>query len=454
VLKRVYAAVSAASIVLSAAGAATAQEVHLVHLEYGKNAEVKGIAPYGSAFLRPQAERPAGDWKLPSFAGAEPLFCMAKLGDSEYLIVLDASGGGEHYDRAWLDRNGDGNLSDEPALEGEVAVFEGGFYSVDFEDTIDVEYELDGARLPYCLGLRVSGNDMRELMENLPEGGLEGVVGGRWHVYANLTTGCCYSGRFELDGRDYLVRLADSDCDGRFGEPAAELEGLVYGSDTIYAPGDHVYLTGGEKLTSEDLLLMGDRLMVGQRLFDVAVDVAGAKLTLTPRTEDLLPLALSHAPERLVAHTRGFEHTVMMVAPGDVARLPAGDYRLFSYSMLKTGERGDVWRVAAGGSERSPYVTLDGGGDDRLEFGEPFAAFAELPRWFGDMPRGDDGKEVQLGFHVKGCGQDHVTDLARVSGKESSCAMSTKEPRRPAEPSYFIVAADGERVVQGDFKYG
>ena len=446
---------STALLLLGAIAPAGVQEVSIEFKEFAK---LKGHTPYGSAYTQLEAKVPDGEWKLPELIGEKPLYCLAKLGDSEFLLVFDSQKEGEaNYDRAYFDQNGNRDLTDDEPLDGAILRFEDdSFFIVTYEDHVCLDYQLDGETFPYVLGLQVSGQDLEQLKLGLPDGmELPEEFSSQSFINANLTTECCYGGRFELGERAFQVRLGDSDCDGRFDEVTnvPEDSNTFYAGGRIYAEGDTLCLTHKEKLTYEDQLSLGDHLVIGEQLFGVDVDILEGKLTLTEVTEGLLPLKLSHEPQRLVAHSKGFEHTIMMYEPGEAVELPADEYRLLSYSILGEGSNGDVWRLTAGATLGSPFIALTGSGGVLLLFGEPFTASVEIPEWAREM-RGEDGKrECRIEFSVRGVGGEVVGDLSHISGT-SSIAMSGEEPQRPLEPSYTIVKPDGEQAKKGSFEYG
>lgn len=442
--------ISAAPLLLSAVALAGGQEVPI---EFRESADLKGFTPYGGAYTQLQSEVPTGEWKLPELASETPLYGLAKLGDSEFLMILDASGGGDAlHDVVYFDQNGNRDLTDEEPFKGSIMEFgEQAYFMVMFEDQAFVDYELDGETFPYVLGLQVSGMNVKKLSAEEREG-----YGSQIHPSINLSTACCYVGEFENGERKFQVRLGDTNCDGRFDEMMniPKNERIMMSGGQLYAQGDHLYLTHEKELTYNDLLPLGDHLILGETCFGVEVDIPQGHLTLTEKTENLQPLKLSQDTQRLVAHARDFKHSVMMYDPGQTVQLPAGDYRLLSYAMLGKGEKGDVWRVAGGGTEKTPFVTVGGEGEALMEFGEPFVATAEIPRWYREMEHEDGKTQAMINFRIRGAGHEVVTDLGYVSGSGSSIAMSSKEPNRPAEPTYTIVKKNGELVEKGSFEYG
>ena len=451
-LRKHLVAASAASFLLCTVASADVVEVPL---EFQESADATGAIPYGSAGTRSPEGLPAGDWTLPEDLGEKAIYGLLKLGESEFLFVTDVSKEGEsRYDRFFLDQDGDGDLTEEPVLEGEVYEFGDGYWNTSFGETLVVDYLIDGETLPYVVDVSLHGMDEALLRAELPEGMDIDELGFGWSPSISIGTACFYSGELTLDEVTYRVRLGDTDCDGRFGETAHVNDNIRYMDARLYVEGDELYLTTGDELTYEDMMRMGDYLVLGEKTYEVEVDIADRKLVLTPIAEGLVPLRLSPVPERMVAHTKGFEHTLMMILPGETVRVPAGAYRLLSYTIFKTGERGDVWRLGANVTRRSSFTEVAAGGDAVLEFGEPFTATAEVPSWILEMEGSDGLQQVQLALNLRGAAGELVSDLARVSGEESACAMSEASLNLPLEPTYTIMKADGEIVEQGSFEYG
>lgn len=434
---------------------ASAQAGLELPLTFEKSADAEDQTPWGSAYVTIESARPEGLGGVPEFRSAKPYFGTLPLGDDEFLFALDASEeGSTRYDIVYFDRDRDGDLTDDPVLEGEIIeIAEANVWFVQFEEAISVEYELDGVVLPYELEVSLQGQDLAKLFENLPEGFDASELMAFAGVHVRFETGCFYAATVSLGDLEYRLRLGDSDCDGRFGETAYVDDEVQYVGDVFYAQGDSFWLTRAGEFTWEDSVLFGDHLVVGGAVFHVDVSTTGRKLTLLPLSEGLSPLELAYEPERLVVHTKGFEHTVMMIDPGEVVRLPAGEYRLISYTMLRTGEEGDRWRIGAQGTKSSPFVAAGDGA--KLLFGDPYTASARMPDWYRcQIEEDEDALAVRLDFAIRGSGAESVSQLDWVGGSPSSCPMSEEDETQPLEPTYTIVEKTGEQVAKSSFEYG
>ena len=445
------AAVPAAFLLLGALASADVQEVPL---EFHESADVQGTVPYGSADSMPLEECPPGDWKLPELVGKKPMYGLLELGDSKYLFVMDArEAGGEICERFFLDQNGDGDLTNDPVMQAEAEEVIPGYWMAEIEETVVLDYELDGVRLPYVVRVGIQSNDMEVLMGDIPEE-MRAEMDFEVSWYANISTACLYSGAFELDGVKYRIMLGDTDGDGRFGERVFVDDSIRYSGGGLYPQGDQFFLTAREDFTYQDAVILGDLLLLGDDVFGVEVNVPDHKLVLTPITDGLSRLKLSHPPQQMLLHSKDFEHSVMLVDTGSEVRVPAGEYRLLSYTMTREGEHGDVWRVGATATKDSPFVTVAPGGEAELPFGEPFTVTTDVASWSLQQWRIGSQPSLQLSFAIRGSAHESVNDLARVSGMKSACAMSKSDQSLPVEPTYTIVKASGELVEQGSFEYG
>ncbi|MBI4881198.1 MAG: hypothetical protein HY812_16305 [Planctomycetes bacterium] len=422
-------------------------EILEVPLEYRQNCDDKDAThPWGSAYALPSPDCPGGDWKLPELTGARPLYATLTLGETDFLVVLDRVAEKDgFYNRIRFDRNDNGDLTDDPVLLGDLAPF-GDIkqYYVSFDDEVSVEYRLGGTVLPYRLGFSLQGQDQEEgAGDDAPR-----------FIYFGVAAACHYAASFTLDGASYQVMLGDGDCNGAFSNTARIDENMHLSADQpIYAQGDSLYLTAEKKFSRGDDFLLGDLLVLGESIFTVKVDTAARTLTLAPAQGDLVPLKLSQAPERLLLLERSFAHCVMMHRPA-IARIPAGDWRLLSYALLRTGKEGDLWRLEAAGSGATPFVSAAPGAEALLEFGEPYLPLAQVSEWSLQNMQENGATEASLAFNVQGRVQEFLTDLRRLAGDKSSIALSRSSTDRPAEPTYTIVTASGENVAEGTFEYG
>jgi hypothetical protein len=419
-----------------------------VPLKYEKAPADRSVFfPYGYGYVQVTAKKPDGDWKLPALVTDKPLYAVLNFGDRNHLLVLDMKKAGDKfYSRLYLDCNGNGDLTDDTPIDGAVqeqgSAPGGGYFMAEFP-AVDLTIMVDGARLPYCLQPRLFG---QMTGGSPPQGGPA--------VSLNYMVSCMYSGAFAVGGGRYTFMLSDMYGNGRFTDRVKIVKPqALFGSTRVVPEGDLIYLTDGRAQDSLNGQPLGDLLQVGDTLFEVAIDIAKGKMTLTEIKNDLSPLKLSAKPERLSLYTEDGGRCLMSYKPsGDVIMLPAGSYKLLAYQMFRKDEHGDLWRLNAGGTNESPAVAVAPNSGAVLLFGEPYMPVVTLPPITQRAPVGN----MSLMFNIEGAGKELLSDLRHIEGAQTTIPLSKTKGREylPKEPAYTIVKADGEIVARGSFEYG
>lgn len=233
---------------------------------------------------------------------------------------------------------------------------------------------------------------------------------------------------------------------------------LPAGRMPIFGIGDGVFISREEKIQAYDQQVCGDWLLVKNRLFEVNISQAMEKMSLTPITQDLVPLKLAMQTEHLSLYTEDEEHFLMTCQPDKKIDIPEGKYRLYNYKVLKKDDQGDLWSLSARATTECPWITLDGTSDSELEFGEPYVVSAEVPENRLINIQGPTAAEssVFLSFRIRGRGYEDISDLSHIKGTQTKIPLSEKEglTHRPKEPTYTIFTADGKTAAQGSFEYG
>jgi hypothetical protein len=148
----------------------------------------------------------------------------------------------------------------------------------------------------------------------------------------------------------------------------------------------------------------------------------------------------------------------MTFHPDKKIDIPQGKYRLFNYKLLKKDDQGDLWSLSARATTESPWITLDGGRDSMLEFGEPYVVSAGVPESRRNTILRSPVKpdSVYLSFSMRGQNNEDILDLSHIKGTNTKIQLSKKEglTHRPKEPTYKILLGDGKIAAQGSFEYG
>lgn len=411
--------------------------------------------PTGMARLKYKLDPPQGDWKLPQFVSSHPIYSLVKLGDEEKLVILDRQKTeDEYYNRIFFDANANRDLTDDPVIDGKTESIPGRQYSRVQFPSIDTKIKVQGKSLPFSFRPDFLGRLIAWDEGNISEELLNRMI----HLY--LRVNCMYQGKFEVDGESYYVYLGDSNCNGLFHEKFAlrKLGTPFPGRMPIFSTGDNFFISQNEEIDVYNWQICGDWLLVKNRLYDVSFSQAKKKMTLTPVTQNLVPLKLAMQTEHLSLYTEGGEQFLMTCQPDKKIDIPKGKYRLFSYKVLKKDNQGDLWSLSARATTECPWITLDGSGDPELEFGEPYAVSAEVPenRLVNFQGSTTARTSVFLSFSIRGQGDEDIRDLSHVKGDQTKIPLSTKEglTHRPKEPTYTILTADGKTAAQGSFEYG
>jgi len=423
-----------------------------VTLKYERHSdEGESFRPFSFAQVQPTIERPADDWNLPELRSKTPLYAFAELGDKERLVILDRQNADDFFfNRLYFDANGNRDLTDDPVIEGTFDGEEGEYCHTSFQ-SVDIMIELEGKLVPYSFRPDVFytyfgdyGRPDKQLAKEHIDENL------RFVLFSN----CSYSGEVELEGRTYHVVLGDGNVNGRFNDKLSVFR--VVETDECspqLGAADHFYLTSGKEIGVYDALLYGNLLYVETTLFEIKISTAEGKMTLTPVTENLAPLKLAMAPERIGIYTEDGTNCVMMYRPGTQVVIPQGTYRLLHYTVLRKDAQGDEWLLVAQATERSPSVTVGRGSSVVFNFGEPYVPVVEVPEAARQGVR-EGATQVRVAFTVEGAGKERLGELSRVSGSRTRIPLSEENPNRPKEPAYKIVQPDGQIVAQGSFEYG
>ncbi|UCE42852.1 MAG: hypothetical protein JSV17_07860 [Candidatus Aminicenantes bacterium] len=415
----------------------------------------KTYFPTGIASLKYKLDPPKGDWKLPPFVSAHPIYSLVKLGDEEKLLVLDRQNAeDEYYNRLYFDANANRDLTDDPVIDGKSESVPGRQYKRVVFPSVDTKIKVQGKSLPFSFRPDFMGR-----LVAWDEGKISEELLNRM-IYLYLRVNCMYQGKFEIDGKAYYVYLGDANCNGLFYEKFAlrKLGTPFPGRMPIFSTGDDVFISQDEEIDMYNRQVSGDWLLVKNRLFDVSISQAKKKMTLIPVTQNLVPLKLAVQTEHLSLYTEGGEHFLMTYQPDNRINIPKGKYRLFNYRALKKDNQGDLWSLSARATSECPWITIDGSAEAVLAFGEPYIVSAEVPenRLVNVQGSTSDKSSVYLSFSIRGQGNEDVSDLSHVKGEQTKIPLSKTDglTHRPKEPTYTIVTADGKIAAQGSFEYG
>jgi hypothetical protein len=407
--------------------------------------EEPDFAFQGTLEMESLAAPPAGSWTLPELAGSRPVFALAELGGIERLLIYHRkSPDSPFFDRLYLDANGNRDLTDDPVIETtERARFPGSFAS----PPIDITLTIDGHPVPYRFGATA----FYESFDPDFNVGEEFLVE---ELALTLVSGCAYSGRFTLDGRDFRLLLGDGLLNGRFGDLAAYPDhGETNPHRAIFSEGDAFFLTDEKVIREHHQHLLGNQLFLGGRLFDLQWDLAASRLILLPVTGPLAEVEPGEETEWMSLASEDGARRVMLHRPGLEVKVQPGKYRLADYQVLRKDEQGDVWFLAAAASPRTPIIACTTGKGGSFAFGEPYVVHVTVAPGVYEEFKRKTPDQIALEFVIAGSADEVVSDLKRISGTRTKIPLDPTETF-PREPRFRVFKPTGEEVASGQFEYG
>ena len=407
----------------------------------------QSFRPGGYASFPILASPPAaGQWKLPEFISPMPLFSFVQLGDARLLAALDRQSPSDpHYNRLFFDRNQNGDLTDDEPLAGKPETYgRENYFSCSFPP-VDLEIPVRGQPMPYCLCLRIHGT-----MPS-PEAAASNDPDRLRNLTFSLLSHCSYLGEFALAGTAYHLALADSTGNGLFGDSLRLSDGR-YWDGRLNATGDSLFLTTADRFEYADGLLLGDFLALGKQLFHVRLDLPARRLTLEPVPDSTGTLELPAPMRSLTLVSVPDEKGLMIVRSDTRVPVPAGDWRLVAYQLLKKDAWGDEWSLQARGNADAPAVGVPPNGTALLAAGEPLHATIEIPEYY--LERAAAQGSLRMSLRLAGNLSESISDLRRISGTNTQHKMAPRDANRPEAAAYRIIRPDGERVTSGSFEYG
>ncbi len=392
---------------------------------------------------------PAGDWKMPEFVSAQPIYALAAFGESEHLFVLDREDADDiFYNRLYCDANGNRDLTDDaPIGEADGLPLPGLMESVPF----DVMQSIDGEQRAYSLYVVAYSEEMVDVLAE----GEEYTDEIDFNEFAfKLRGNCCYSGAFEAGGRTYQVMLGDDDVNGFFGEPVAYVEAAEANPRRpLETSGDLLFLTDEPAVRELDSGRLGNLLSLAGELYRLRVSRLGDELTLERLAGALATVRLPFAPERLFLASEDGKNHVTILEPGREAQLPADRYHVAGYRLLREDDQGDLWSVSAVATPRSRFVTFRAGETSDLQCGEPFSPEASIHTTeYASFARGMRAS-VQVEFSILGIGDEAVGDIRHVSGNATEILLDASGSF-PQEARFRVMEKTGKMIASGIFEYG
>ncbi|MFA6239588.1 MAG: hypothetical protein WC655_01590 [Candidatus Hydrogenedentales bacterium] len=389
---------------------------------------------------------PSGDLKLPKLKSKTPAYALLKLGEAEFLIVLDSrSSSDSFYNRLHFDANGNHDLTDDPEVSVEASYsWWDAYANIRTTPPLTVSLPANGQSAPYSFMIQAycsftgfsASLSRKENWERLT---------------VLIVPSCLLTGEFDLGGEHYRFSLCDQDGNGKFDDVASVQEDR--NRDPYSTKGDVIYISTGRQVEYDDALGMSDKLFVQDTLYDVRIDRIANMMTLTPVIQGLGTLTLPQGLQRLVLARADGKSSIAYLNPGQTVTAPAGDYRLHSYEIIREDKSGNLWRLMAQSTGNETVTKVAENSQTALKAGEPLRPTMKLAYYSAPGLLGWSGG-AQFSFLLKGAGGEEVTSLLSAGKISLSFADAAKWSNRSKEPTYKIMTDDGEIVAQGQFEYG
>lgn len=415
------------------------------------------------------------------YEAKHPFRGVAKLGTGYYGFVFDAAppkepektaeGSDEKaadkpaaapppYSRLYFDVNHNGDLTDDPVVEGELVRASRGAQYTSFP-RIDLAIDVDGKKADYAFTMRVNSRSSGALS----------------YATASLSAAAYRVGEMTIAGEKRRIVLVDFNSNGLFNDeirvgksgdvPTALAAFSRPQGDRLYMIDPEAPATQGNPFAlggSDSQCNIARLVALGGSFFDLTVQPSGEELTLDPTSSPLGYVVNSNKDYSLVVYGEKGIFTIVGDDTGK-ARLPEGEWKLMSYTIDLTSKaeppKQDAALADAAGAKPSDDAPVAEPARERnvrtvvsarfpqdqnpvkvvkdetveLSFGPPFQ-----PVVSARVPKKGSG-QASLGLSLVGVGGDVCSGLS-VNG------------RRPDKPKFTITTADGEEVASGAFEYG
>lgn len=385
------------------------------------------VSPAGSTILEMSLERPEGEWRLPRLTGQRPLYGIYEFRGKRLLMVLDRTARSKaDYDRLWFDVKGNGDLrGGEPTIARDT-------HSTAHFRGIGIPYEVDGETRQYSVDVSFHFNNPYIPLKALSDDSLLKSV--RGYVRPERRMG----GEFDLNGTTYGIQIADATADGWFNDHMRLVEPARPGREKFSIKGDWLFLyEGGQRW--EFRWELGHLLYLQGQLYRVTVDPHGEWLKLEPEPGPLVELELCRAPHHISVISTDGSMCVLAYQPGGSIKVPAGDYRLLDYVLLRDDGEGNYWLLRGDGTVEGAAVTAGSG--ESLIFGDPFSV-------------GIVSFDTYIVLWAHGSGNELIEALFGFPKDMPGDTLVLADVLKPESPAYRIVTDAGEIMASGSFEYG
>ncbi len=344
-------------------GAAAGQEEQWLQYRSAGDAR-QFMGDMNSLFKELSSSKPEGV-KLPEFTAEQPLFLawetpMAKSG--KVWIAFDKSSKTGQYDRLYLDSNGNGDLSDETAVEPSRRESTQSYFG-----PVKVVFEGEDGPITYHLNFEFYGRPDR--------------------TYCLVAPGGWYEGPITVGGVKKHCVLLDYNVNGTFNDKSPDS-----------GQSDRIRIGAQD---SRDTRFVGNYIEVDGKLYRPQIAKDGAFIIL--KEADDVQYGTVRLANNITAFAVGGENGSFTCQPKETTvKLPVGEYRIERWSIVKDDGKGSKWEL------QGQYPRGVGGGltitqekETPLSIGEPVystvtANLSGDSYTFGQTLQGRQGEPIQL----------------------------------------------------------
>jgi hypothetical protein len=425
---------------------------------YNSQHPFRGVAKLGSQYFGFVFDTaPKGDAKEKENEAKSDTRTEAAGNAPEQVAELRKAPATVAYERLHFDVNHNGDLTDDQVIESK----SGGNMPVNYASSVfpivDLTIDVDGVRFAYAFTMSVYSRAATEYS----------------YANASLSAAAYREGELVIDGKNRRVVVVDCNSNGRYDDSSGIDDSVRPADGTVYPKiGDMLYVIDPEaKLdgyaspydpsSNEALHYVAKQVNLGGRFHDLKITAAGDELTLEPSSIPVGYVTNSNTGYRAIVY--GEQGLLKVVGDeSGKAPLPAGEWRLASYTINKTGTDQPQQEQS---QEGSLFQSLG-----RMIFGSPSVSRTRYTtvsaRAKQDYPavRVTEGQTVELPFGepyrpVVTVGYREGADKASLSmslvGHAGEiCTNMIVNGGRPAKPKFTISTEKGEVVDTGNFEYG
>jgi len=307
-------------------------------LQYRSANEATQIVPdMGYQYLQASSSKPQSP-KLPEFKSDKPFFLEWKtpmVAAGRIWMAFDKSNPKGQYDRLYLDANANGDLSDDPVYQPYRRES-----SVSYFGPVKVVFEAPDGPITYHLGvqLRTYSSDQ---------------------TYCLLSPAGWYEGQITVGGAKKRCLLVDHNVNGTFNDKSRD-----------YSQSDRIRI--GEQSNATEAGAVGNYVELDNKLYKLDVARDGACVTLT-EAKDVSYGTVQLADNLTTVIASGENGSFIRKPEKGIVKLPVGDYRVDSWSIVRKDAAGANWEMKGmlppSGSGAALTVAQDK--EANLSVGEP-----------------------------------------------------------------------------------